>query len=849
MAMRDVLSRLLRRDGTEVRYIVRTADVLGMTPVELYRSQPALRAVVSFLADNVAQLPLKCYVRESDTSRPRDTESALALLLARPNAYATRYETMRATVSDLLLYGRALWFVAPDLDSPSGWDVTHLPMSWISSPKTVDGIAPTSFKVTNPDTGMSIDVDAADTLYFCEYDPLGMTNPSSPIEALKQVLSEQISAWNFRNGVWKNGGRVSQYLYRPKDAPEWKDGARDRFAKSWKNKFSGENGTDTGGTPLLEDGMELRTVTFNAREAEWVDATRLSREDVAAVYHVNPDLVWHSGTQAYTSVKGSSKSLYADTLAPILEMLQQRINQFLVPKLGLGSEYYCEFDMSAKLAASFEEQASVLQSACGAPWLLRNEARARLNLPAVDGGDELVVPLNVIEGGLASPNDTDPTVERYSAPAASKAAAPCACCGKKETPDATRHGEGVCVLAKASPEAEKDVAEALERFYSRQATSVANQLAGMASGGIDLYGTMGWWDKDRWVRELGDDLMKACQQPGTDAARTALTALGGDASALDSARLKREIRAMCAQRADDIVQSTFEALVGDLRDLDNLTPESVRDCVRGSYARLNDGRVERNARGMATATANAGTFVGAKSSGQRCYKVWRSFPGARTSHARMSGERVELGNTFSNGAMWPGDTRLSPEETCNCRCRIEVVKAGGSVRQGIKRTALEKAPESDWIPVDYSGNPRSAYGRLIKPGDYSPANIVDRGNEWRDLFAHDTLMRYGFRIKTHGHDSIDISLNGELWEIKSFDESDKIPDPGKGYRFIESEMRRAVKQFKNRDIADPVRVVLNFKYRPVNYDIAYNEIEHRMRIHNIGEVIAIGDDNVVLFQK
>ena len=34
------------------------------------------------------------------------------------------------------------------------------------------------------------------------------------------------------------------------------------------------------------------------------------------------------------------------------------------------------------------------------------------NRPAIEGGDDLVVPLNVLTGGLASPNDADPTKPR-----------------------------------------------------------------------------------------------------------------------------------------------------------------------------------------------------------------------------------------------------------------------------------------------------------------------------------------------------------------------------------------------------------------------------------------------------
>ena len=47
-----------------------------------------------------------------------------------------------------------------------------------------------------------------------------------------------------------------------------------------------------------------------------------------------------------------------------------------------------------------------MQSATGGPWMTRNEARAMQNRPPLEGGDDLIVPLNVIAGGQASPNDS-----------------------------------------------------------------------------------------------------------------------------------------------------------------------------------------------------------------------------------------------------------------------------------------------------------------------------------------------------------------------------------------------------------------------------------------------------------
>ena len=245
-------------------YIITAAAVQNLAPSQLYETQPALRSVISFLADNVAGLPLKCYVRKSDTDRPRDTESMLARVLASPNSWQTEHELIRATVSEYLLHDVAYWVSVP-ANNDIGWCIASIPSEWVT-PKTRDGLEVDYYEITNPYSCTNIKVKASDIIRFAGWSPHGSATSATRIDALKEVLSEQISAWNFRNATWRNGGRVQQWISRPLDA-DWSDGARERFAKSWKEKFAGNDGTDTGGTPLLEDGMRLETTQFNAREA------------------------------------------------------------------------------------------------------------------------------------------------------------------------------------------------------------------------------------------------------------------------------------------------------------------------------------------------------------------------------------------------------------------------------------------------------------------------------------------------------------------------------------------------------------------------------------------------------
>lgn len=168
--------------------------------------------------------------------------------------------------------------------------------------------------------------------------------------------------------------------------------------------YSGDGGSNAGGTPLFEDGMELRTNRFSAKDEQFVEASKLSLSTVAQVYFVNPTMVGLLDNANYANVKEFRRALYGDNLGPEIERIQQRVNAKLVPRLADASKTYVEFNLQTKLAGSFEEQSDLLQKAVGGPYMTVNEARARLNMPSIEGGDDLIVPLNVTQNG-----DQDPT--------------------------------------------------------------------------------------------------------------------------------------------------------------------------------------------------------------------------------------------------------------------------------------------------------------------------------------------------------------------------------------------------------------------------------------------------------
>ena len=154
--------------------------------------------------------------------------------------------------------------------------------------------------------------------------------------------------------------------------------------------------------------MEIKEVTsFRPRDTLDLEGRRLTDAEVASAYFIAPELVGaREGT--YSNLEAYRQMLYRDSLGPWVVAREQALNVHLVPQFAGTRRLYVESNLEAKLRGSFEEQARVIQSSTGAPWLTRNEARARQNLPAMPGGDELVVPLNVLIGGQASPTDSAP---------------------------------------------------------------------------------------------------------------------------------------------------------------------------------------------------------------------------------------------------------------------------------------------------------------------------------------------------------------------------------------------------------------------------------------------------------
>lgn len=370
----------------------------------MWKTQPALRTVIEFVARNIAQLGLDVFERSGDTDRKKVREHPLAKLLNNPwpGSKWTKYRLINWTVQEYSIFNSAFWVKGKAPDGTNG--VLPIPRRFIQ-PIGDNLFYPDAYRITG--TKGTRDIAPDQVVHFYGYNPDDPREGWSPIETLRLILAEEYAATQYRAEMWRNGARISGFITRPEKAPRWSDVARNRFRTDWGAYSTAQQ---AGGTPILEDGMSWHEGGITPRDAQYIEARQLSREEVASAYHVDPSMIGLSKNATQSSLSELRQMLYADALGPLLEMLQQDIELQLLPDVDPAGaqKMYVEFNLRAKMQGSFEAQSAAVSASVGGPWMTRNEGRALYNLPDLPEAGELIVPLNVVEGGLASPRDTAP---------------------------------------------------------------------------------------------------------------------------------------------------------------------------------------------------------------------------------------------------------------------------------------------------------------------------------------------------------------------------------------------------------------------------------------------------------
>ena len=163
---------------------------------------------------------------------------------------------------------------------------------------------------------------------------------------------------------------------------------------AWKSAHSGSDGMLR---PIVaQGGAKVEQVGRSLVDQDWANARKQAIEDVARAFGV-PPFVLFSDTQAFTQ---EHARLYADSLLGYTVGFAAEMRRKLFP----GEQVRLSFDTTAIQRGSFNEAMSGYQIAVQLGVMTPNEVRKEMGLPPVEGGDDMYVGPNMMQGSSEPEN-------------------------------------------------------------------------------------------------------------------------------------------------------------------------------------------------------------------------------------------------------------------------------------------------------------------------------------------------------------------------------------------------------------------------------------------------------------
>lgn len=616
----------------------------------IWKTQPAVRAVVHYIAANLAQLTLQLFEEDGKGDREENrTHSAIASV-RNPLSRTPGRRWVYDLATDFLIYDNAYALKArargQSADSP-----VRLPRLPVAAVEVDGGFYNPDKYVLRIESGEK-PLDPDDVMHFQGYSPDDPLSGVSPLETLRNILTEE--AVNSAAAIerLKSGGLRDGYITRPLEADEWEDEDAERFVEFWAQQTAVNSSGVRDGVPVLEEGMEFVESKISPKDAQLLESRKFTRQEVAHTYGM---------ANCPPKDTEEREQFYADVLPPYAQSFADTLTVHLCQIEFDRDDLTFAFNFQDKLRGSSAERFKTWTNAAGGPIMTRDEARGEEGLTKKGGdADELITPMNVTVGGKPSVG-TMPVQDPNKPPQD----------GSHREDAAARNGRPSALEAEMRLRAEAlDVSrrEGQKRRRSSYAKAHEDLLAKHFKRQRQIYRSKGTFDRKRFDAELADDLeteaRRAVEREG-DAAAARL--MGG----FDLERCAAYLRRGAEERAKGI-NSTTENRIEEAKQSEGAQAADDDDEKRDPFSDA-EKRAEQGGLAIGTSLAAFGQHEAAKQAPDAALRVkqWIVTSG-NSRHPQMHGETVPVFSAFSNGGQFPGDPHLGVDEDAGCQCLLEV---------------------------------------------------------------------------------------------------------------------------------------------------------------------------------
>jgi HK97 family phage portal protein len=211
------------------------------------------------------------------------------------------------------------------------------------------------------------------------YTPFDSLYGMSPLTAARLSYETARNSQKYNHAFYEKGGAMSMLMYTDGHImPDVKKAMLNDLKKKGQGIRNAWNAT------LIPNTVKVERSGLTHREMEFIDNFKMTRAQIAQIFHVPPVLLGIKEGGGLSDAGSSTDMMmfWEICIKPILKRIERAITEQLLPDFDLNGQLSCEFDLSGPLPLQeiFYAQAKTLNEATGGPVMSPAEARQRLRL-------------------------------------------------------------------------------------------------------------------------------------------------------------------------------------------------------------------------------------------------------------------------------------------------------------------------------------------------------------------------------------------------------------------------------------------------------------------------------------
>lgn len=363
---------------------------LGIDPDENKNvlSEATYFACMKVLSEAIGKLPLKL-LRYNDKNGVETARKhpLFAVLHSRPNPYMTASSFWSTVEYNRNHYGNAYVWIQGAGENLTLWVLPTVDVTvWYDDAKILADQPDIYYRYSSG--GKIYQFGSEEILHFKSFNTLEGIVGVSVQDQLKMTIGGSIKSQSLMNKMYDNGftGKaVLQYTGSLNDANQ------KAFTKGIQGYLNGELKKEGIENVIpLPFGSTLQPLNLKLSDNQFIEVKQYTALQIASAFGIKPYQIGDYTKSSYASAEAQQLSFYVDTLLFILKQYEEELTYKLLSPEEVKNGYHFKFNIDVIMRSDFATKVQTLSTATNSFLMTPNEARSKMDLPSVPGGDRLL---------------------------------------------------------------------------------------------------------------------------------------------------------------------------------------------------------------------------------------------------------------------------------------------------------------------------------------------------------------------------------------------------------------------------------------------------------------------------